>query len=206
MPFSIAAICGSSTSAGIPACSQASRSIDVSVLPGQRDALERNLESHHFPHRRGRAVHVYAVAAAQKRAVDIEQYASCASQANPSSMCSPRFVVLLSCLHADAELGFSPGVSLACGSKYRTFAAWRTLEPGANFRQADAQFGHRAAERVAVDTQLFCSLALVSLVAASTSRRYCLLNSYGILITNAGGMHLCYQAVQVSSHVNLLLY
>jgi hypothetical protein len=35
--------------------------------------------------------------------------------------------------------------ALAYDSEYRTFAAWRTLEPGTNLRQADTQFGHGAA-------------------------------------------------------------
>ena len=58
----------------------------------------------HLPHRRGKAVHVHAVAAAQKRAVDIEQVRVLRIPGKPALDGSPRFVVLLSCLHADAEL------------------------------------------------------------------------------------------------------
>src|SRR4051812_5972934 len=92
--------------------------------------------------------------------------------------------------------------ALARRSIYRTLAAWWTLEPGADFRQADAQFGHCAAQRVAVDTQFLRSLTLVSFIRRQHFAQILSFKLFhGILITNAGGMHLGYQAVQVSSHV-----
>src|SRR5258708_27974488 len=92
-------------------------------------------------------------------------------------------------------------------SKYRTFAAGRTLESGANFRKADAQFRHGAAKRVAVDSQLLGRLALVTPVCGQYLAQILPLEfTHGIFVAYACGVHLCYQAVQVSSHVNLLLY
>ena len=51
---------------------------------------------------------------------------------------------------------------LARRTEYRTFAAWRTLEAGANFGQAKAQLGHGAAQGVAVDAEFVGRLALVA--------------------------------------------
>jgi hypothetical protein len=97
--------------------------------------------------------------------------------------------------------------ALAYDSKYRTFAAGRTLEPGADFRQADAQFGHGAAKGIPVNAQLLCRLTLVSLVGCQHFAQILPFElSYGVLVADAGGMHLCNQAVQVSSHVTLVLY
>src|SRR5215831_20429705 len=97
--------------------------------------------------------------------------------------------------------------ALARGSEYRTFTTRRTLEPRANLRQADAQFGHCAAESIPVNPQLFRGLALISFVGRQNLAQILSFELfYGILVANAGGMHLGNKAVQVSSHVNLLLY
>src|SRR5579863_416471 len=53
-------------------------------------------------------------------------------------------------------------IALACRAEYRTFAARRTLEAGANLGQAESQLGHRAAQRVTVHAKLLGGLALVA--------------------------------------------
>jgi hypothetical protein len=53
---------------------------------------------------------------------------------------------------------------LARGAKNRTFRARRTLEAGADLRQAQTQFCHGPAQRVAVHAELFGSFALVATV------------------------------------------
>src|ERR1039458_8888282 len=53
-------------------------------------------------------------------------------------------------------------ISLTKRSIYRTFAPRRTLEFGTDFGQLQSQFRHRAAQRVAMHSQFFRRLALVS--------------------------------------------
>ena len=131
-------------------------------VSGKRDPSQGDFESHDMPTLDANGVDVHTVAASQQRAVDIEQSRHPADpRQTPLESAVRALVVLLNCLHAVGET-VSPGGSLACRSKYRTFASRRTLEPGANFREADAQFSHGAAEGVAVDSQLFSRLALVS--------------------------------------------
>jgi hypothetical protein len=97
--------------------------------------------------------------------------------------------------------------ALAHASEYWTFAARRTLEACANFSEADAQLGHGSAEGIPVNPQLFCGFALIPFVGRKDLSQILSFEFFhSILVANAGGMHLSNQAVQVSSHVNLLLY
>jgi hypothetical protein len=57
----------------MPAWLQASRRIAVSVLPCSRNAGQRDLKSRYPLHAGSEGVDVDAVAAAQQRAVDVEQ-------------------------------------------------------------------------------------------------------------------------------------
>ncbi len=101
---------------------------------------------------------------------------------------------------------FSLGGSQSNRAEYRTFAARRTLEPGANFGQIQSQFRHGAAQGIAVHPQLFGGLALVTPVCHQNFAQILLLEfANGILVGNAAGMHLRHQAGQFSFHVHLLL-
>ena len=82
---------------------------------------------------------------------------------------------MLSALFESADSALA--IALACRAEYRTFAAWRTLEAGANFGQAQAQLGHGAAQRVAVHTQFFRRLALVAAVRQENFAQILLLKS-----------------------------
>ena len=78
-----------------------------------------------------------------------------------------RFLAGWSCQHLWLNGAVSPGgsslaVALAVGAEYWTFAAHRTLEPGAHSGQFQSQLCHRAAQRIAVHPQLFRGLALVA--------------------------------------------
>src|ERR1700721_926766 len=86
---------------------------------------------------------------------------------------------------------------LAHRAEYRTFAAGRTLEAGPHFGQIEFKFGHGAAERVAMDAQLFSRLALVSPVCHQDFAQILPFKiAHGIFVTNAVGVHLRYQDVQ----------
>src|ERR1035441_5920197 len=56
----------------------------------------------------------------------------------------------------------APAVNLPRRAEYRTLAARRTLETGSHLGQMEPQLRHGAAERVAVHSQLFGRLTLVS--------------------------------------------
>jgi hypothetical protein len=58
-----------------------------------------------------------------------------------------------------------------------------------------------------VDSQFLGGFALIAFVGRKNLAQILPFKLFhGILVTNAGGVHLSNQAVQVSSHVNLLLY
>jgi hypothetical protein len=90
-------------------------------------------------------------------------------------------------------------------SKYRTFAAGRTLEAGANFGQIEAKLGHGPAEGIAVDAQFFRGLALVAPVRNQHFTQVLPFEfAHGILVADSAGMHLRHKAVQFSFHFDLL--
>jgi len=62
-------------------------------------------------------------------------------------------------------MGSAPAHAGAYRIEYRTFAAGRTLESGANFCEAEAKFRHRATQSVAMHPQLLGRLALVASIS-----------------------------------------
>jgi len=94
----------------------------------------------------------------------------------------------------------------SCRPNEWTFAARRTLEPRANFRQIESEFRHGAAQGIAVHAQLVSGLTLVTPVCYQNFAQILPLEiANGILVGNAAGMHLRHQAGQFSFHVHLLL-
>lgn len=96
-------------------------------------------------------------------------------------------------------------VALAEGAEYRTFAADRTLEPGAHLGQVQTEFCHGTAQRIAVHSQLFGRLALVATMRHQNFAQVLFFKlAHGLLVGNAAGVHLGNQAVEFSFHVHLL--
>src|ERR1700733_537579 len=105
------------------------------------------------------------------------------------------------------QRGSALAVALARRSKQKTFAAWRTLEAGPHFGETEAKLCHGTAQRVAMDAQLVRRFTLVAPVRHQHLAQVLSFElANGILVTDAAGMHLCHQVVQLSSHVDPLPY
>ena len=77
----------------------------------QHHTGKRDLESGHAPHRCGKRFHMHPVAAAQERAVDVEQVCVLSVPGKSRFDCGARFAARLACLHALGRV-VSPGGSL----------------------------------------------------------------------------------------------
>src|SRR5579862_9020104 len=113
----------------------------------------------------------------------------------PLESLAPGLIIALSAL----------AIALAKRVIYRTLAAGRTLEPCADLGQIQPQLGHSAAEGIAMHTELFCRLALISPMRHQDLAQILPLElAHGIVIADAAGVHLRHKAVQFSSHASLL--
>jgi hypothetical protein len=109
--------------------------------------------------------------------------------------------------------GFAGFVVLASGSaialsecaEYWTLGPRWALESGTHFGQLQAKLGHGAAQRIAVHSKLFGRFALVSPVCHQNFAQILSFElTHGFLVADAAGVHLCHQAIQFFSHINLL--
>src|SRR5262249_33551101 len=160
-------------------------------------------------HARVEGLEVDAIAAAQERAVDIEEIGALLVPAE--AVAYEDAALLNSCggrglrrwrIHLWFVLAprLKQGRALQRGDllarrpscfKNRTFATRRTLEINANLRGIEVEFGHGAAEGIAVHTELFCSFTLVTLVMGKHFHEEALFEfAHGFSIGNSAGVHL----------------
>lgn len=153
-----------------------------------------------------------AIAAAQERAIDVEQIRVLRVPAEAGvhkyiaaglSRCHALYCHRIQSKTERHEL-LANGLPYL---KYRTFTAAWTLEAAANLAGVDIQLGDGTAEGVAVHAEFLSSLALVSPVMRKHFDEIALFElADGFIVGNAAVMHLGHKDIQFTFHFIPLSY